>query len=87
MTAASLTNFLSKAVKDKRPTAVIELTEEMLLNRTAAGVEFDVIVVPSFRKSQRHDSLESKGVEAAIVRTMTQLKGHGWSSTMPTMHD
>ncbi len=77
MTAASLTNFLSKAVKDKRPTAVIELTEEMLLNRTAAGVEFDVIVVPSFRKSQRHDSLESKGVEAAIVRTMTQLKGHG----------
>ncbi len=77
MNPASLTNFLSKAVKDKRPTAVIELNDEMLLNRTAAGVEFDVIVVPSFRKSQRHDHLESKGIEAAVVRTMTQLKGHG----------
>ncbi len=73
----TLANWLTKAVKQKFAAAVIELSDEMLLHRTAAGVEFDILVIPSFRKTQRHDRLESRGVETAILRSIEQLKDHG----------
>ncbi len=77
ITAAGLTTWMAQSVKAKRPAVVIELSEEMLLNRTAAGIEFDVLVIPSFRKSQRHDSLESRGIETGLIRAIEQLKDHG----------
>lgn len=76
-TAKSIANWMAKSAKQKMPAAVIELNDEMLLNRTAAGVEFDVLVIPSFRKTQRHDHLESRGIETAILRSIDQLKEHG----------
>ncbi len=76
-TAKTLAGWMAKAVKQKFPAAVIELSDEMVLHRTAAGIEFDVLVIPSFRKTQRHDRLESRGIETAILRSIDQLKEHG----------
>ncbi|MDZ4852937.1 MAG: Mur ligase family protein [Pirellulaceae bacterium] len=75
--AKSLTNWMAKAAKTKMPAVVIELSNEMLVDRTASGIEFDVLVIPSFRKSQKHDRLESRGVETGLLRTIEQLKEHG----------
>jgi UDP-N-acetylmuramoyl-L-alanyl-D-glutamate--2,6-diaminopimelate ligase len=74
---ARLTHWLSKAVREKRPASVIELSDEMLVERTAAGLSFDVMVIPSLRKNQRSDAMESRGIEANIARSVKQLKEHG----------
>ena len=76
-TAKSIANWMSNAVKQKFLATVLELSDEMLLHRTTAGAEFDVLVIPSFRRTQRHDQLESRGIEAAILRSIDQLKEHG----------
>jgi len=76
-TAKVLANWMAKAAKQKSPAAVIEINNNMLIHRTAAGVEFDVLVIPSFRKTQRHDRLESRGIEIGILRSIEQLKEHG----------
>ena len=76
-TAKTLTNWMAKSAKQKTPAVVIELSDNVLLNRTAAGIEFDILVIPSFRKTQRNDRLESRGIETAILRSIDQLKEHG----------
>ncbi|MFN9910990.1 MAG: hypothetical protein ACK53L_00310, partial [Pirellulaceae bacterium] len=43
-TAARLTQWLAKATRTGRPAAVVEISEEMLLQRTTAGMEFDLLV-------------------------------------------
>lgn len=75
--SAAIARWMLDAVNAKKPAAVIELSEEMLLNRTAAGVEFDILVIPSFRKTQRHDQLETRGIETGLIRAIEQLKDHG----------
>jgi UDP-N-acetylmuramoyl-L-alanyl-D-glutamate--2,6-diaminopimelate ligase len=75
--AANLASWLVQSVKAKRPAVVVEISEDMLLQRSTAGIEFDVLVIPSFRKSQRHDRLESRGIETGMMRTIEQLKSHG----------
>jgi UDP-N-acetylmuramoyl-L-alanyl-D-glutamate--2,6-diaminopimelate ligase len=76
-TAARLTQWLAKATRTGRPAAVVEISEEMLLQRTTAGMEFDLLVIPSFRKTQRRDGLETRGIETALLRSLEQLKEHG----------
>jgi UDP-N-acetylmuramoyl-L-alanyl-D-glutamate--2,6-diaminopimelate ligase len=68
---------MAKSVREKIPATVMELSHEMLLHRTISGIEYDVLVIPSFRKTQRHDRMETRGIESAILRSIDQLKDHG----------
>ena len=72
-----LTRWLKQAAKSKAPAAVVEISESMLLDRSASGIAFDVIVIPSLRKPQRVSKQVAATIENAIERMMSQLKGHG----------
>ncbi len=73
----SLTEWLAEAAANETPAVVIELSDSMLLDRTASGIDFDVLVVPSLRAPQRNDKMEARGIETGILRTICQLKDHG----------
>ena len=75
--ANELARWLATSAENESPTAVIELTDEMLRSHAASGVEFDVVVFTSLRKSQSIDSLQARGVENAMNRIVGQLKQHG----------
>ena len=49
----------------------------MLMQRVTGGMEFDVLVIPSFRVCNRLSELESRGLEKAMARACGQLKRHG----------
>lgn len=75
--SGALTRWLQQAAKSKAPAAVIEVTESMLLDRSASGMTFDVLVIPSLRKPQHVSKHVAATIENAIERTVAQLKGHG----------
>jgi len=76
-TSGALTRWLQQAAKSKAPAAVIEISESMLLDRSASGMTFDVLVIPSLRKPQSVSKRVAATIESAIERTLSQLKGHG----------
>ncbi len=73
----ALAKWLESAVENQVPASVVEITDPMLMNRTTSGMEFDVVVIPSFRVCNRLSHLEVRGVETAMLRTCEQLKRHG----------
>jgi UDP-N-acetylmuramoyl-L-alanyl-D-glutamate--2,6-diaminopimelate ligase len=75
--AMSIAQWLERSVGNETPAAVIEISDEMLQSHAACGVEFDVIVFTSLRKSQRTDTLQSRGIEHAMSKLLHQLKSHG----------
>ncbi len=75
--ANHLAEWLETSSDNQTPAAVIELTDDMLRTHAASGVEFDVILFTGLRKSQRIDSLQARGIEAAMHRIVGQLKQHG----------
>jgi len=75
--STTLTRWLKEAAISKAPAAVVEISESMLLDQSAAGIAFDVIVIPSLRKSQRVSKQVAATIENAIERTVLQLKDHG----------
>lgn len=77
LAAQSITEWLAMAAASETPAVVIELNDAMLLDRTAAGVDFDLLVIPSLRAPQRNDRMEARGIETGILRTISQLKDHG----------
>ena len=76
-TAGELASFISKAQLNGSPAVVLEITDEMLCTRATQGIEFDVLLFTSLRKSQRVDKLRARGVENSLQRLMGQLKNHG----------
>ena len=76
-TAGELASFISKAQLNGSPAVVLEITDEMLCTRATQGIEFDVLLFTSLRKSQRVDNLRVRGVENSLQRLMGQLKNHG----------
>ena len=75
--AMALAQWLQRSVRNETPAAVIELSDEMLQSHASAGIEFDILVFTSMRKSQRTDTLQARGIENAMGRLMKQLKSHG----------
>ncbi|MFN9345267.1 MAG: Mur ligase family protein [Planctomycetota bacterium] len=75
--ALTLAEWLKQSVLEKTPAAILEITDEMLQSHAAAGVEFDVLVFTSLRRTQRCDSLQARGIENAMGRIIGQLKEHG----------
>ncbi len=75
--ACELARWLKDACENQCPAAVIEHSDRMLIQRTTSGLEYDVIVMPGLRSSQRLSSLEMRGLETAILRAFDQLKNHG----------
>ena len=67
-----------KAVVSKKcPAAVLEISDRMLADQSIGGMEFDVIVIPSLRPSQKMTAMEIRGLESAMLKTCGQLKKHG----------
>ncbi len=75
--ANELARWLATSEQNQSPAAVIELTDDMLRSHAASGIEFDVVLFTSLRKSQRIDALQARGVENAMHRIVGQLKQHG----------
>ena len=75
--AHDLAEWLAASEENQSPTAIIELTDDMLRSHSASGIEFDVVLFTSLRKSQRIDSLQARGIENAMNRIVGQLKQHG----------
>lgn len=75
--ALAIAEWMRQSVDNETPAAVIELSDEMLQSHSAIGLEFDVILFTSLRKSQRNDTLQTRGVECAMGRVLNQLKPHG----------
>ncbi len=75
--ANDLAQWLATSAENQSPAAVIELSDDMLRSHAASGIEFDVVLFTSLRKSQRIDSLQARGVENAMHRIVSQLKRHG----------
>ena len=75
--ANELARWMQQSVSTGAPAAVIELTDEMLRTHAASGIEFDVVLFTSLRKSQRIDTLQARGIENAMHRIVGQLKQHG----------
>ncbi|MFM8573050.1 MAG: Mur ligase family protein [Pirellula sp.] len=75
--ALTLTQWLKQCVCDKAPAAILELSDEMLQSHATAGIQFDVLVFTSLRRTQRCDSLQARGIENAMGRLLGQLKEHG----------
>lgn len=75
--ALCLAEWLKQSVSEKTPAAILELTDEMLQSHAAAGIEFDVLVFTSLRRTQRCDTLQARGIENAMSRLLGQLKEHG----------
>ncbi len=75
--AGELVDLISASVSNHCPAVVVELTDEMLCSRAVAGMEFDVLLFTSLRKSQRVDTLRARGIENGIERLIGQLKDHG----------
>ena len=75
--ALTLADWLGQSVAEKTPAAILELTDEMLQSHAASGIEFDVLVFTSLRRTQRCDVLQARGIENAMGRLLGQLKEHG----------
>lgn len=75
--ALCLAEWLKQSVSEKTPAAILELTDEMLQSHAAAGIQFDVLVFTSLRRTQRCDTLQARGIENAMSRLLGQLKEHG----------
>ena len=75
--ACELSKWLQDACGNQCPAAVIEHSDRMLIQRATSGLEYDVIVMPGLRPSQRLSNLEMRGLETAILRALDQLKNHG----------
>lgn len=75
--ALKISEWLRSSSDNQSPAAVIELTDDMLRSHSVSGVEFDVLLFTGLRKCQRSDSLQARGIENAMQRTLTQLKSHG----------
>jgi len=75
--ALSLAEWLKQSVSENTPAAILELTDEMLQSHATAGLEFDVLVFTSLRRTQRCDTLQARGIENAMSRLLGQLKEHG----------
>lgn len=72
-----LSRWLKSSLSKDCPAVILELTDRMLTKRSASGLEFDVLVLPSLRLSQRVSHLEMRAVETAMLRACDQLKKHG----------
>ena len=75
--ALEIVEMISSSVENHCPAVVLEITDEMLCSRSTLGIEFDVLLITSLRKSQKTDKLRARGVENAMLRLMHQLKDHG----------
>ena len=75
--AKELAKWLNAAQSNHAVAAVIEMSDQMLLGRAMSGIEFDVIVVPSLRKSQNCTQAERRSVEASLDRNLSMLCEHG----------
>jgi UDP-N-acetylmuramyl tripeptide synthase len=75
--ANQLAQWLSTCAQNETPAAILEVTDEMLRAHATSGIEFDVVLFTGLRKSQRSDSLQTRGIENALHRIVDQLKQHG----------
>lgn len=75
--ACELAAWLRETKGNQSPAAVIEHSDRMLIDRSSSGLEYDVIVMPNLRISQKLSPLEMRGMETAILRSFDQLKRHG----------
>lgn len=76
-TAGEIATFVATAEANGCPAVVLEITDEMLCTRATHGMEFDVLLFSSLRKSQRVDKLRARCVENSMLRLMSQMKRHG----------
>lgn len=72
-----LADWLQAADAAGSPAAIVELTETMLSNQVAAGVEFDLIVVTSLRSSQFRGSQTADQQNLMVNRLLESVKSHG----------
>ena len=75
--ANQLAQWLATSAQNETPAAIVEISDEMLRTHATSGIEFDVVLFTGLRKSQRVDSLQARGIENAMHRTVGQLKQHG----------
>jgi len=75
--AMVLAAWLKQSVSEQAPAAVLEITDEMLKSHATSGIEFDVLVFTSLRRTQRADCMQARGIENAMSRLVDQLKEHG----------
>jgi UDP-N-acetylmuramoyl-L-alanyl-D-glutamate--2,6-diaminopimelate ligase len=75
--ANSLIGWLARAVEEECPVAVVEISDTMLQNKTAHGLEFDVVLIPSFRENQCYSKQTTQFLESATLKCCHQLKEHG----------
>ncbi len=75
--AQSVVGWLARAVEDNCPVAVIEISDTMLQSKTTTALEFDVVLIPSFRENQRYEKPMTRYLESSILKTCCQLKQHG----------
>jgi UDP-N-acetylmuramoyl-L-alanyl-D-glutamate--2,6-diaminopimelate ligase len=75
--AKKLNGLMAQAVGHRCPAVVLELTDTMLRERSMAGIQFDVLVIPSLRASHHQGPLERRGHEISMMAACDQLKGHG----------
>jgi UDP-N-acetylmuramoyl-L-alanyl-D-glutamate--2,6-diaminopimelate ligase len=72
-----LAAWLQRADAAGSPAAIIELTEGMLCNQVAAGIEFDLIVITGLRNSQFRGSQTSEQQTLMVQRLLDNMKSHG----------
>lgn len=72
-----LHRWLARAADDGCVAAVIEISDQMISQRSCAGLQFDLLVIPSLREDQRYDKATAAALTAGYAAVATQLKSHG----------
>lgn len=75
--AAKLARWLERADQAGAPAAIVELTPAMMHSQAIAGMQFDLIVVPSLRPGQFQGSPTGPQLEALVTTCTAQFKSHG----------
>jgi UDP-N-acetylmuramoyl-L-alanyl-D-glutamate--2,6-diaminopimelate ligase len=75
--AENICRWLRRAIANKTAPAVIEISDRMLRDRSISALQFDVLILPSLRPSQRSTRFEARNYERAVRQACSQLKEHG----------
>jgi UDP-N-acetylmuramoyl-L-alanyl-D-glutamate--2,6-diaminopimelate ligase len=73
----SMAKWLSGAVQQQVPSAVIEIDTEMLYHGKTAGLQYDLIMLTSLRTEKVNETGNSDQLQQAIIKQFGQLKEHG----------